>query len=734
MKSCGISVSMVYGNGESNASSIDIVPALINNFNYSKGALPHERQNYTLDEWDDLLYTELAASRPIIYAGQTKAYGTPREQRGHAFIVDGYDNGYYHINWGWGGISDGYYLLNICAPDQQGTGGTAYGYSFSQSAITGIQRPTADDAYISPRIMQCEGMEMYEYFYGGWDRYIAVKMGLYLNTAQPKMAITPALKLTNALGEVQYIDGVEYEFKYGKFLYTFYFVATSLSDGTYTGELTYKYKGKYYDIIPAHDKVHKYEIAVSERRFDFSPIVDKNAVNIGNLSARNSFYSNFTFSIDGSISADKEYHGAVHANLYYPRTNYIICTLDDMMVSMKAGEEAAFNYTTQMPNVPAEDYEIDFTDCFGNVVSPRIAVTAKTASLGVPTVTDFNITRNPAPLDSVIFTFDASLPEGYVFDLPTHVTLYDGNGGYPLEMIDVNNFMVEGGETGSFRVKFNFANGEIGHKYMAYLEYTYGNSTQNELAGPLRFVLGPAYVAVDSIALGEAGLSLAVGETASIRATVYPSDATDRDITWSSSDSSVATVDTYGNVYAMSGGTAEITATTPEGVSASCTVIVKPQPVAQLITWDQEFGEVFEKDEIVLTAASSAGIAVLYEIAEGGEFATLDGSRLTCVAPGTAVIRAYAPGNDEYLPAEPVERTIEILKLNGINDIRAEGITVNTDGRRLNILNKAATATVRVITITGQTVYRGCASTIELPAGGIYVVSCQGTTAKVSVK
>ena len=48
-----------------------------------------------------MLYHELQASRPVIYSGARQ--DTSKEQYGHAFIVDGYKEGLFHINWGWSG-------------------------------------------------------------------------------------------------------------------------------------------------------------------------------------------------------------------------------------------------------------------------------------------------------------------------------------------------------------------------------------------------------------------------------------------------------------------------------------------------------------------------------------------------------------------------------------------------------------------------------------------------------
>lgn len=76
-----------------------------------------------------------------------------------------------------------------------------------------------------------------------------------------------------------------------------------------------------------------------------------------------------------------------------------------------------------------------------------------------------------------------------------------------------------------------------------------------------------------SVWLSEYWVDLEVGETLTLTADVYPENATDTSVTWSSSDSSVATV-SNGIVTAVGEGSCEITATTSNGVSESCTVDV----------------------------------------------------------------------------------------------------------------------------------------------------------------
>lgn len=107
-------------------------------------------------------------------------------------------------------------------------------------------------------------------------------------------------------------------------------------------------------------------------------------------------------------------------------------------------------------------------------------------------------------------------------------------------------------------------------------------------------------VAVTSITLSQSTATLTTGENLTLTATITPSDADINLISWSSSNPTIATVDTMGKVTAVAPGTATITATATDGsdVTASCEVnVIAPQQDSYTITYMVD-GEVYYQESL----------------------------------------------------------------------------------------------------------------------------------------
>lgn len=134
---CAVAVEMDFGSDGSGSITSKTVYALRNYFTYAPTVRSLERVENTQD-WIDILNEELLAGRPLIYSGDAND-----GRAGHAFNIDGVSlNGFYHLNWGWSGINNGYFNIDNLAPGSND-------FTKNQSAIVGIRPPIAKPTDIS---------------------------------------------------------------------------------------------------------------------------------------------------------------------------------------------------------------------------------------------------------------------------------------------------------------------------------------------------------------------------------------------------------------------------------------------------------------------------------------------------------------------------------------------------------------------------------------------------------
>ncbi|RYD58574.1 MAG: T9SS type A sorting domain-containing protein [Sphingobacteriales bacterium] len=148
----GVSVEMQYGVNSSGAWVIDkgspcSQDAFVRFFGYDASISSEERDNVPSESaWKAIIKKELDAGRPIMYVGYT-----PPPSSGHAWVCDGYDaSDFFHMNWGWGGMSDGNFLVSNLDPSAVGTGGgSGDGFDLGQQVLIGIQPASSvpADAY-----------------------------------------------------------------------------------------------------------------------------------------------------------------------------------------------------------------------------------------------------------------------------------------------------------------------------------------------------------------------------------------------------------------------------------------------------------------------------------------------------------------------------------------------------------------------------------------------------------
>lgn len=95
--------------GKTDYYSLNLISDLVQYFDYDKGMDYLYREDFPEEQWESILYNELASGRPVYYSGVHGDTGV-----GHAFVCHGYSASLnmFSINWGWSGEGDGYFAIS----------------------------------------------------------------------------------------------------------------------------------------------------------------------------------------------------------------------------------------------------------------------------------------------------------------------------------------------------------------------------------------------------------------------------------------------------------------------------------------------------------------------------------------------------------------------------------------------------------------------------------------------
>ena len=133
MADLGVAVEMKYAKDGSGSYIGDLVTALQKYYGYSKLSHLMAIEDVGAEAWNSRLREEIDANRPVLYAASD-----PNTGGGHAFVIDGYKDESFSVNWGWGGYCDGFYKIGALNPQSEGKP-TGDKYNVGQSAVFGME-------------------------------------------------------------------------------------------------------------------------------------------------------------------------------------------------------------------------------------------------------------------------------------------------------------------------------------------------------------------------------------------------------------------------------------------------------------------------------------------------------------------------------------------------------------------------------------------------------------------
>lgn len=208
-------------------------------------------------------------------------------------------------------------------------------------------------------------------------------------------------------------------------------------------------------------------------------------------------------------------------------------------------------------------------------------------------------------------------------------------------------------------------------------------------------------VSVTALALSDTSLNLAEGDEKILTATVFPDNATNKNVIWKSDNMNIATVKN-GVVRAVGAGTTKITATTADGsISATCNITVSKKIIEVTgISLNSASITMLEGEKQMLTATISPSNATDKGVkwtSSDTNVATVSNGTVTAVGSGTAVITAEtADGNKK------AECRVNVVKI--VNDINSKfavakvsGITGSEVTMDVSIRNNPGIAALKVM-------------------------------------
>lgn len=448
MYACGVGVDMSYGTGASAAATSDVVGALVNHFGFDKGARVFTRSYYTLSDWNDLVYNQLKDYGPVQVSGRN-------DGGGHSFVCDGYNAGdFFHINWGWGGASDGYFKLTALDPASQGIGGSSAGYNSGQYIIGNICAPRADS-----------------------QSYYSMYVGDALGASTDKVTLGAKFNLTGGFwsnsasildGSIGYrLESVSGEFdlsarildmnlkpRYGYSQLSIQLPA-SLAEGSYrlspVWKLTTDKQWRKFDIPIGNPQYINVRVEGNEAYLTV-PASVKLQADVKSFDSPVFEGKPFELTLTLSNDFDTEYLGNVFAVLFSNDGQSQVGAAGNLMVDVMPGETIEVSYLSMLSALEGQtispgDYLLAFADEQRRLISHGYSVTVQEApaTQGTISVSSFRV-KDAASVDAMKleFTADVTCTKGYFIGQLRAYVFPESGGSSSLNLASPMLYIPEG--------------------------------------------------------------------------------------------------------------------------------------------------------------------------------------------------------------------------------------------------------------------------------------------------
>lgn len=593
MHACGVSVDMGYTPNESGASSQAVPVALERYFKYDSSIAYASRTLFSNAEWEQLVYNELAASRPVQVSGSGS-------QGGHAFVCDGYQGDhYFHFNWGWGGTSDGYFMFCALNPGTLGIGGGAGGFNYNQGVIYNVFPPgqgTPQTIDMPNPVMVCNG----DFTYGlksGYESlgnvfYPAYDGGFeaFFNAGTKDFTGSIGIVFENRQTSEQYIgdtnDFAQEGLPPGYGIIAMYATLPSdIADGEYKVYPAYRNNNdETWTMMPSGDGFTNYlymtvsdgaitSVAVPEADPETLPVLMTSYFSTaGKLARNNQIYCDMAFM---NVS-DKDYAG--NLSMIARNSTGDEITMLEFSQALPADICMASSGNITLTLAPG-DYDVYFKDDYGRKLAGTYPITVLESEVQQPldapcemygmSPTKFSPSDNPQTFESY-WRLGSDHQNG--LQLGWRFELIDSQGVTKYNSPTYAYYTLPG--PGNYRIITddfipNFGIGTYTMKVKAHTIINGDESAEYDACRPFPVIIAPV---TETVTLDQT-CELTINETKALTYSVTPISAAGQ-LQWTSSNPDVVTVDAQGNATGKSVGTATVTVCSPNGRYATCKVTV----------------------------------------------------------------------------------------------------------------------------------------------------------------
>ncbi len=455
--------------------------ALHTNFGYDKGLRVLNGEFYTVGHWEKIVYESLKNDGPVLYSGNPPS----GKGSGHTYVCDGYSDGYFHINWGWGGHSDGYFLLSALNPEEG-----KYGYSSTPIIVTGIARPREGSSVFS-QIVNFDDLYLNSLDSSGDDFRVLISGRFENRTADNTYSGKLGLRLTASGGaEYVFMEETDRSMKTYHSVYDLEVkIDKSIPDGRYSVIPVYQLGEETLDIPTPPLHVGKLILDKSESSLQFSTFREHSDVRAENVTIETPLYIDCPFKISASlkntgdmtasvravpilVNSEKRYVGgadpyfAVGLQLDPGESEQISVT--GYLESRKNYNLPSGQYTLYIANAYRAETVLNFDE--DDFLSDGIPVTVKAKPAEtIRTVTRFKVeNENNVDPDNVSLSWRITCNKGY-YTGKLQALVYAAEGGYPLAEVPTDQIFLEQGQTRNMTLTFPLTGTGASGRYWAAL-------------------------------------------------------------------------------------------------------------------------------------------------------------------------------------------------------------------------------------------------------------------------